>query len=214
MQTLTDSRLWQYGPTWLAEESQWPRWKHSEILHLQASLDDTEPPANTEVTSVHHTGVGEIMDIHHYSTLSKLLRVSAYVLRFVYNCKQSSSDQRHTGKLKPSEIDESACSWIRHTQQTSFPVELSTLKSNARISHHSPLARQLKLFLNSKQIICCCGRIHNANVDSNTKFPCLLPKKHPLTALIINQVHQIQLHSGVNATCSHGAATEVLGSVG
>ena len=44
VETLKDSRLWQYGPTWLTEESQWPRWKGSEILHLQASLDDTEPP--------------------------------------------------------------------------------------------------------------------------------------------------------------------------
>ena len=159
VQVLKESCFWQYGPAWLTEESQWPRWEHSEIIHLQTSLDDTEQPANTKDTPTYHTGIGEIIDIHCYSTLSRLLHTSAYVLRFVHNCKQSSPDQRLTGHLKPSEIEIAACSWIRHTQQTSFSIEFSTLKSKARSCRQSPLARQLQLFLNSKQIICCRGRI-------------------------------------------------------
>jgi len=47
VQTLQESQLW---PTWLTEESQWPRWECSEILHLQTSFNDTEQPANIEDT--------------------------------------------------------------------------------------------------------------------------------------------------------------------
>jgi len=37
-------------------------------------------------------------------------------------------------------------------------------------------------------------------VDNETKFPCLLPKKHHLTTLIVYHIHKIHLHAGVNAT--------------
>ena len=56
------------------------------------------------------------------------------------------------------------------------------------------------MFLDTDYIIRCGGRIHNAKIDSETKFPCLLPKKHPLTALVVHHTHKIHLHTGVNAT--------------
>jgi len=87
VQVLKESRLWQYGPAWLTEESQWPKWECSKILHLQTSLDDIEQPANTEDTPAYRTSIGEIIDIHRYSTLSRLLHTSACALRFVHKCK-------------------------------------------------------------------------------------------------------------------------------
>ena len=62
------------------------------------------------------------------------------------------------------------------------------------------MIRQLKLFLNDRQLICCGRRIHNACIDDEAKFPCLLPKKHPITSLIVYHVHNCYLHLGVNAT--------------
>jgi len=46
------------------EESQWPRWERSEVLHLQTSPDHIEQPANTEDTPTHRSGIGEIMLQH------------------------------------------------------------------------------------------------------------------------------------------------------
>ena len=37
-------------------------------------------------------------------------------------------------------------------------------------------------------------------IDNETKFPCLLPKKHPLTTLIVHHTHKILLNTGVYAT--------------
>ena len=37
-------------------------------------------------------------------------------------------------------------------------------------------------------------------INKETKFPCLLPKKYPLTALIVYYVHKAHLHAGVSAT--------------
>ena len=36
-----------------------------------------------------------------------------------------------------------------------------------------------------------------------TKFPILLPKKHHLTSLIVQDAHRLHLHSGVNTTATH-----------
>ena len=60
--------------------------------------------------------------------------------------------------------------------------------------------RQLRLFLDSDGFLRCGGRIHKALLDDVTKFPFLLPLKHPVTELIVHDVHQKQLHSGVNNT--------------
>ena len=139
------------------------------------------------------------MDIDRYSTLQRLLRVSAYVLRFIHNCKQSNPSLRCTGQLLPNDIDAAFNAWVHCAQRVSFPEESLALQTTNKTSR-PPLIRQLKLFLDTDYIIRCGGRIHNAKIDSETKFPCLLPKKHPLTALVVHHTHKIHLHTGVNAT--------------
>lgn len=44
------------------------------------------------------------------------------------------------------------------------------------------------------------GRTGNADIDNNKKHPILLPKKHPVTELIIKEYHLRTLHAGVNTT--------------
>ena len=199
LNSLIDSHLWKFGPPWLLEESQWPKWEHSEILHLQTTDVALEDSQRSDEAS-QHTGIGQIIDIERYSDLSKLLRVSAYILRFIHNCKQHTSIVRHTNLLQPTEIDQAAWVWIRYVQQTSFPIEFSALQSNTNKHHRLALIHQLQLFLNSQQIVCCGGRIHNARINKETKFPCLLSKKHPLTALVVYYVHKAHLHPGVSTT--------------
>ena len=197
--SLRDSWLWQYGPTWLTCKSQWPKWEHSETLHLQAEEGPVEEPRKVDSVPPHQHDLCSIMDIDRYSTLQRLLRVSAYVLRFIHNCKQSNPSLRRTGQLLPNDIDAAFNAWVHCAQRVSFPEESLALQTTNKTSR-PPLIRQLKLFLDKDYIIRCGGRIHNAKIDSETKFPCLLPKKHPLTALVVHHTHKIHLHTGVNAT--------------
>ncbi|XP_071177729.1 uncharacterized protein [Mytilus edulis] len=57
--------------------------------------------------------------------------------------------------------------------------------------------RQLRLYLNNKDAICCGWRIHNAPVCENTKFPYLLPRSHPFTKLVVLDIHKYMKHSEV-----------------
>ena len=60
--------------------------------------------------------------------------------------------------------------------------------------------KQLRLFINDKGFIRCGGRLHNAPLTEQARFPCLLPPNHPFTALIVQDTHTKQLHSGTTAT--------------
>ena len=106
------------------------------------------------------------------------------------------------GPLSAKERHLALQEWIKNCQTLTYSDKIANLtsKSQSRL----PLVRQLRLFLDSDGLLCWGGggggRIHNAPLDDLAKFPFLLPPKHPLSKLIIHDVHVKQLHSGVNAT--------------
>ena len=182
----------------MTNRDQWPTWDCGEVLHLQT--DETTEDSTVEDVSSTLRNIKEVIDARRYSTWLRLIWVTAYVLRFVHNCKQKTPSLKFSHFLSSSEVDQAAYLWIHHTQQLCYPKEFLVLNSNTTAKCRLPLIRQLKLFLNDRQLICCGRRIHNARIDDEAKFPCLLPKKHPVTSLIVYHVHKICLHSGVNAT--------------
>ena len=145
------------------------------------SAERTPQVVSTE--QVPQIGIHNVLKISDYSSLLKLLRVTAYLLRFVNNVRNPAT--RTVGALSTQETNNALSVWIYDYQQTCFHQEYKQL-------------RQLRLFLDAKGYIRCGGRIHNAPLSELTKFPFLLPSKHPLTKLIINMIHINQLHGGVN----------------
>ena len=77
--------LWTNGPSWLSHESKWPQWNSALTLHLQTDNTEAEQVDPTEPS----TGIHKIIDLSKYSTLTKLLRVTGYVLRFITNLRDS-----------------------------------------------------------------------------------------------------------------------------
>ena len=149
----------------------------------------------TQTPTVNNLGVHQCIDIDRYSKLSKLYRVTAYVLRFINNCKKTSP--RLNTPLTAVELNHAQKLWIKSVQQETYYNELSNLQSK---SSRLPLIRQLQLYLNKEGIMCCGGRIHNAPLSDSTKFPYLLPKKHKLTELIVHDTHEKHFHTGTNST--------------
>ena len=70
----------------------------------------------------------------------------------------------------------------------------------SKVRHSTTLVRQLRLFLDGDGLLRCGGRIHNAPISDNAKFPLLLPSKDHFTDLVIHSTHIKQLHAGVNST--------------
>ena len=88
---------------------------------------------------------------------------------------------------------------VRLEQQHHFVDLLHHLQSGS--SSH-PLIRQLGIRMGNDGLLRCHGRLENANLGSISANPLLLPRKTTLTHLIIKNVHEQLLHSGVSHTLS------------
>ena len=66
-----------------------------------------------------------------------------------------------------------------------------------------PLVQQFRLFIDDAGDIRCGGRIHNASICEDAKFPYLLPQKHPFTRLVVLDAHERLLHSGLSSTITY-----------
>ena len=199
----TNNVLWSKGPKWITDAKKWPKWDSvSTAVCTMCTEDCHEREIDTTTStfsSVNVTGIHNVIKVTRYSKLGKLLRITAYVLRFVRNCMSDKS----TIRLEPftiAELKEEDHLWIRSSQRTSYKEEIDNMKSK---ESRLPLVKQLKLFIDDAGDIQCCGRIHNAPIPENTMFPYLLSQKHPYTPLVVQEMHNRLFHSGVSATITY-----------
>ena len=197
-QQLSSSTMWLQGPPWLSSQQRWPVWDPTGVLLSQSEIDleEADQSSHTEQDeSDPSVTLLNIIDIKRYSSLKRLLAVTAYVLRFVNNTRHLLTVS--TRYLTPAEMSTANLKVLEAVQHAEFPREISNLTSKSR---RLPLVRQLRLFLDQNQLIRCGGRIHNAPLSELTRFPYLLPSKHHYTNLVIIQAHITQHHGGVNST--------------
>ena len=191
--TLRTSTLWWHGPHWLVR-GDWPlsNIRDSAIL-LSHDTTDTEdgPPVAAPHPDTHLTNV---IDIKRFSTLGKLLRTTALVLRFVHRT-------RKVGPLQADELDQARMMWIKEIQALSFASEYNFLRK--RSAKAGPLVSQLKLFIDENGVIRRGGRLQNSPLPYDCKFPVLLPKEGGITELVIRHAHSRVLHSGTMSTITH-----------
>ena len=122
------SRLWQFGPSWLTNEALWPAWNHSEVLHLQVNEGLAEADSSTvELCSAATPGIHNLIQATNYSTLSRLLCVSAYVARFIYNTMNLTN--RKVGPLSVDETNKALNLWVHSCQHTLFHKEVLSIQS-------------------------------------------------------------------------------------
>ncbi|XP_076089954.1 uncharacterized protein LOC143061985 [Mytilus galloprovincialis] len=189
--------LWFNGPEWISDASKWPSWKPNDTTVLLTSTDiEDSSTADKEIDN--QQGIHQIVQITRYSTLSKLLRITAYLLRFIRNCRSPILQRNKAKYVSREELQDATECWILNCQRTSFKDEMLHLK--LKDTKPTVLVRQLRLYLNNKDAICRGGRIHNAPVCENTKFPYLLPRSHHFTKLVVLDIHKYMKHSGVLST--------------
>lgn len=188
---LKDLDIWWHGPSWLRQsESHWP---------------SKMPIVSTEEESrkaAHHRQVSEIYDlIDRFSSLSRMRRVSAFILRFIYNAKQLQKSHRKFGPLQPAELNAAQIKWIQLTQMHHFGREIKMLKQHTPIPNSSSIIR-LTPFLHSG-IIRVGGRLHQSPMSFDVRHPIIIPRQSKLTTLLIDHAHRQTLHGGVQMTSAY-----------
>lgn len=209
-QELKESKLWWSGPRWLQTDElpQQPKVLLTEekvtLLFQQtgeAEIDADEIPI--EVKTSPEANIMNIMDIKRYSSYTKLLRVTALVKRFIVLLKKKPMS---TDGISAKDITMAEETWIKALQRRTYGAELDVIfgrKLKGSIGENNKaknLVKQLRLFEDNQGIIRLDGRLHNAQIDLDTKFPILLPNKHPFTDLIIERAHTVNFHAGMQTT--------------
>ncbi|XP_015119440.1 uncharacterized protein LOC107042769 [Diachasma alloeum] len=178
---LSSHKLWWQCPSWLKKSSSsWPSLHVSPVV-----LDDLEEKPgimfNVKVQSP------EIWDlVHRYSSLIKLLRVTAICQRFI-------------APLNPGGIEQARLFWIKASQSAYFSTELTTLSRAQKLGASHPLTR-LTVFLDHQGVLRVGGRLDFAQLDSENKHPVIVPKESRFAQLIIKDAHLRTLHGGTQLT--------------
>ena len=188
---LSLSQLWRQGPPpWLLIQDVTPDQEADETTmpaecasEMKTSKEKTQ---NLLITTQAPT-IASVIKCKEFSTLSRLLRVTAYVLRAVKLFKRMNTCPK--GPLAPQELVEAEELWIIDTQ-----IMLKN-ESNLKVWW-----KQFDLFADDNGLIRCRGRLNNANLPYATKYPLFLPRNAYLTTLVVKRAHCRVMDNGVRET--------------
>lgn len=194
-------KTWWSGPSWLCEtEDRWP-------IPAHIPMDKVEEAVKEEinVAVVAATGGNGLQELHINSvrlpedcaTWGKLIRVTAYVLRYKFNLlAKVRKMERRAGPLSVIEQLWAIEFWVKKVQGVEFSAEIKSLRAGRAIAGASKLI-SLNPFLDNSSILRVGGRLAEASLTRDKQHPIILPARGRITELLIIDAHKITLHGGV-----------------
>ena len=193
---LIQSQLWWNGPSVLTttdqseetdeehvQDNMNAELKSSQQIAVQLAANDTDP---TE----------PVLELEGYSKLKRVLRVTAWIKRFIANAQTKTKTR---GELTADELFEAEKYWIKTTQRQSFSQEIKQLKTGKNMNNDCKI-KELKPFLDEHELLCVGGRLQQSDFTYRQQHPWIMPNKHRFSELLIQSCHARVMHSGVRDT--------------
>nr|CAH7768784.1 unnamed protein product [Callosobruchus chinensis] len=183
---IAGSDIWWHAPRWLREsESCWPC-KNVCVANV--------PDMRKEVTafvSVHDDDI-----LNRFSSLNKLQRVTAWMIRFAENCKTKRMNAlRVSNHLSVGEIKDAAFRLTKISQHLWYKSELGRLREGKPLKYNSKVLN-LKPFIDDCGILRVGGRLEQAKFAFEKKHPIILSDECALSRLIVEDAHKKLFHAG------------------
>lgn len=185
-------RQWWVGSSFLKKPySDWP------TQSISAQVDEINVKNEQRKIAFMSTTCSDFLEnlLQKFSSLEKLQRVGAYVLRFIFNLKNPRNKQ--TSYFTVHDLQAALMVFIKHVQQQHFSCEIENIFTKTRLS--KPF-RRLGAFIDNSGIVRVGGRLKNSLLNYDKKYPIILPQNSHLTDLIIAHTHNKYFHPGVQTT--------------
>lgn len=207
---LVNDWLWWNGPEWLKrDESEWPKPSRAPSAEESLVIQKEIRPLKVAVVTTDNW----LLDT--FESISRLNLVTAFVFRFVNNLKaavelrkagnpptkppirqQAENVMEHVKPVHRIELNQAEAFWIKQTQSSAYAEELKFLREGKTIPRKSKLIA-LAPFIDNDGIIRVGGRLSNAMMSYDEKYPIIIPGNSQLGKKLIIQTHLCQLHGGV-----------------
>ncbi|XP_058449054.1 uncharacterized protein LOC131429015 [Malaya genurostris] len=195
--SIIGNSLWWYGPQWyLKPHTDWPETIHSWKSKIPPEIDFERRKAivlTAVCTAPTDAWIIEYLKGH--DSLHNALRILTHCQRFINNCKLQ-KNHRVTGFITCQEIRSIEIRLIRQIQIAEFPKDFENLQRKNPIDSKSSLRYLKPIMLDDELLIRVGGRLKNAPISFDSKYPILIPKNHPFTELLFHDSHENTLHSG------------------
>lgn len=190
------SGVWFSGPSFLSDEAivyeSKPQTLTTEAKEeLKTSTDETNVFTVTERKAI---GLNEIVDVSRYATLSKLINIVAYILRFkkklFAKIRQADEDTDNNDKELTADERRRALDLLIQEEQQAMTNTTKFHKTKAN----------LNAFEDEDGVWRLKGRFGESTMTEDEKQPILLQSVSWLTTLVVRNAHQDVLHFGVETT--------------
>ncbi|XP_011860279.1 PREDICTED: uncharacterized protein LOC105557609 [Vollenhovia emeryi] len=182
---------WWTGPPWLTSAD------YSTAEPGPTGDDAAEEELRPRATLVARPEDGNDI-MRRYSVMMRLLRVSAFCLRFAHNAR---SAEKRSGYVSAEELGVARKRWVRIAQEEDFPQETTCLREKRPLPAKSPLL-PLRPFLDPEGLLRVGGRLQQALLPFDEKHPYVLSKRSHLALLLVREAHANSLHGGPQLTRS------------
>ena len=208
-------QLWLRGPTFLKQPGELLSETHN-VLKIKL-ISDTNPTANSPVT---HGLLELIRSAPDWYTLKKR---AAYLSAFTqYICQKAKKSNFEVPKLSISYLNYAMLKLVKYVQRECFGGVMKALSEEGspdslddvlnKLSSHATgdatkknlmglrSIRCLRPYLHTDETLRIEGRLGQASLPTDEKFPIILPSKHPLTRLLVLRCHEECAHGGIQYT--------------
>ncbi|XP_075163137.1 uncharacterized protein LOC142235765 [Haematobia irritans] len=166
---------WFKGPNFLLKpKSEWP------LEKIELDPQDIE----RRETVLLHMDTAPIIEIDRFSKWKRLLRTTAYVLRFFNIVKEKQKNK----ELTSEELLKAESVLFRLAQLEFYSDEIHALKMNKRVSKTSSIYK-VSPFLDECDILRVDGRLNATWISEDTRNPTILPRASRITILLVTDIH-------------------------
>ena len=142
-----------------------------------------------DVSHVNYLMIHNLVNIEAYSTVRRLVSVTAWFLRFIKNIRSKSSDRIFLEYLTKDERCNAMNIWTKINQ--------NELRKNEKFDE---INCSLNLVEDKNGLLRARGRIQRSNLSEKERNPVMLERSHKLTELIVLDCHVRVMHNGVRLT--------------